>query len=215
MGDVRFGAPLAEMAFLAEHMSLAHFFEGGTYRGGTATQASRIFRSVHTVERSEAMFNVAKSSLAGIGNVTLLFGDSRQHLPEFVAQHPDALYWLDAHWSGGETYGEGDECPLMEELGIIFAGNTRSAILVDDARLFAAPPPRPHRREAWPTLLDIAHALPDDWDMILREDVIYLLPAADSAAFRDYLQGKAVGSAEPREPGVLRRLLGRLWRRAQ
>jgi len=77
------------------------------------------------------------------------------------------LFWLDAHWSGGDTYGENDECPLMDELKIIFQYRKNYVILIDDARLFMAPPPKPHKIENWPSIKEIVNILPYEWDLII------------------------------------------------
>ncbi|MDR1514735.1 MAG: hypothetical protein LBS45_03495 [Synergistaceae bacterium] len=50
------------------------------------------------------------------------------------------LFWLDAHWSGGDTAGENIQCPLLEELKIILDSNSSHFILIDDARLILASP---------------------------------------------------------------------------
>ena len=52
-------------------------------------------------------------------NITLLRGDTRDDL-QLLLSDIDNVFWLDANWSGGETYREQDECPLLKELDIIF-----------------------------------------------------------------------------------------------
>jgi hypothetical protein len=143
---------------------------------------------VITVERSEVMFEIAKSTIGKLKNVVMLRGDTRDHLPSVLELNDNILFWLDAHWSEGDTYGEADECPLLHELKIIFGGGKTCAILVDDARLFLAPPPKPHVMAEWPTIKDIVDVLPSDWDMLVHEDVIYLLPIAIGLEFRAFVQ---------------------------
>jgi hypothetical protein len=188
MGLIHFGAPEKEVQFLRNFMSLSVFFEGGTYRGGTALVASGIFGKVITVERSELMFATARSTIGNVKNITMLKGDTRTYLQSVLDSNDNILFWLDAHWSGGDTYGQSDECPLLEELETIFSNNKTYVILVDDARLFLAPPPKPHVLEEWPTIKDIVGALPDGWDLIVHDDVIYLLPATVGKAFREFVQ---------------------------
>ncbi len=83
-------------------------------------------------------------------------------MADILNQNDNILFGLYAHWSGGETYGEDDECPLLDELEIIFGYDKNYAILIDDARLFLAPPPHPHNIQAWPSLTDILRILPMD-----------------------------------------------------
>jgi hypothetical protein len=169
-------------------MALSVFFEGGTYRGGTALKASALVNKVITVERSDVMFEIARSTIGAVQNIVMLKGDTRDHLKSVLAGNDHILFWLDAHWSGGDTYGENDECPLLDELAIIFAGRRTCVILVDDARLFLAPPPKPHVLERWPTIKAISKIVPEDWDIVVYDDVIYILPGKVSLAFREFVQ---------------------------
>jgi hypothetical protein len=189
MGIVNFGIPLEDAGYLKKKMQLDVAVEGGTYLGGTATILSRIFRKVYTIENSDQIYEKAIKNISSISNIQLLKGDTRSHLPKIVHSENKILFWLDAHWSGGETYGESDECPLIEELRIIFESRITCAILIDDARLFMAPPPMPHNEKTWPSCADISTVIPADWDLIIYDDVIYLTPK--SISFRKYMQEKA------------------------
>lgn len=189
MGVVRFGAPEEEINILSKIMSLSVFFEGGTYRGATALNASRAFDKVITVERSEMMFEIARSIIGNTRNIVMLKGDTRDYLQTVLESNDNIIFWLDAHWSGGDTYGENDECPLLKELEIIFSYKKNYAVLVDDARLFLAPPPKPHKLEHWPTIKIIAEIIPEGWELIIYDDVIYIFPTHVSQEFRQYVQG--------------------------
>lgn len=214
MGFVQFGAPTQCVTYLQDAMGLTTFVEGGTYQGGTSRWASERFARVITMENSMEMHTIASQNLQGIGNVSLLLGDSRQHLPNIAASEDNVLYWLDAHWSGGVTYGEGDECPLLEELAFIFKADQNCAILVDDARLFLAPPPLPHQRNEWPTLIDICNALPTGWDCICHDDVLSVIPPSMVEPYRDFLQQqiseKSAQANSTKKPSRLKRWSRRL-----
>ena len=188
MGLVNFGVPEKEVEFLKENMKLDILVEGGTYKGGTAKSMSKKFRKVYTIEKSDTMFEIARGNLKDTKNVTMLKGDTREHLQSILENNDNILYWLDAHWSGGDTYGEEDECPLIEELEIIFQYSKNHVILIDDARLFLAPPPSPHKIENWPSLTDILQALPMNWELLEFEDVIYLFPKKIGIEFKVFMQ---------------------------
>ena len=190
MGIVNFGIPLDETQHLQAKMNLNVAVEGGTYRGGTAKLLSGLFDKVYTIEKSDQMLQEAKQNLAACKNVVLLNGDTRSNLPQILKSEDGILFWLDAHWSGGHTYGVNDECPLIEELELIFSSGIKTfAIMVDDARLFMAPPPSPHAHEAWPSVADISAVLPDGWDLIIWSDVIFITPS--DVDFRTYMQERA------------------------
>lgn len=212
MGASRFGAPHDEIGVISRHMGLTTFIEGGTFEGGTAMKAGDTFDSVVTIEKSDAMHSRAAVKLRNHPRIELLKGDTREHLPALTRRFDRILFWLDAHWSGGLTSGEDDECPLLAELEIIFGSNVSCAILVDDARLFLAPPPKPHKAEHWPSIKCISDCLPAGWDMLVYEDVIYLLPDAAMETFRRHVQ-MLLSSARNRQHAPpfrqrLKRLLG-------
>lgn len=176
------------MHFLANKMGLTVFVEGGTYKGDTALKASQYFEKVITIENSEEMYRLAKERIGSVGNIEMLQGDTRQNLRTILEINDNILFWLDAHWSGGETYGKDDECPLIDELILIFHASKKFVILIDDARMFLAPPPEPHKHEHWPSMKDIVNVLPKGWDIIVFEDVIYLFPEEVKSEFKKYIQ---------------------------
>jgi hypothetical protein len=188
VGEINFGAPENEIKFLKKLLKLDVFVEGGSYTGGTSKKMSKTFKKVYTIEKSDVMYGVAKKSLEGIGNITLLKGDTREHLSSIIESNDNMIFWLDAHWSGGDTYGKTDECPLVEELQIIFKNMMNCVVLIDDARLFLAPPPCPHNYQNWPSLTDISSVIPHDWDMVEFEDVLYLFKKSISDDFKPFLQ---------------------------
>lgn len=47
-------------------------------------------------------------------------GISKESLREIINEiDTKAVFWLDAHWIGGETFGSDYECPLIDKLGLI------------------------------------------------------------------------------------------------
>ena len=143
---------------------------------------------LNTVEKSGVMFDIAKENLKGMSNITMLKGDTREHLKNILEENDNIMFWLDAHWSGGDTYGEEDECPLIEELEIIFDYPKNYVILIDDARLFLAPPPYPHNYKNWQSIKDILESIPMNWEFIEYEDVIYLYPNHMEDKLKQHIQ---------------------------
>src|SRR6266480_2295261 len=94
------------------------------------------------------------------------------------------LYWLDAHWCGDEGEHSGgveEQCPLLDELNAIRSINNRSVVLVDDARLFMAPPPAPATTEGWPQLSQVLErltALNSKHELLVIDDVFVFFPPA-------------------------------------
>jgi hypothetical protein len=219
MGDVRFGAPIELIQFLRRTFGVATFVETGTYQGDTTAWASAQFPRVITVERSESLYRRARERHGTLSNVAFLQGDSREMLRQQLRsfQGP-AIFWLDAHLCGGETYGHGDECPLLQEIAAIKASGVEAFILVDDARLFLAPPPD-HDIAAWPGLQEVAGALSAGTDqgyLAVFEDVILWVPSPARNAVSDFLRGVARREQHARwerQSYESRRLINRLRRR--
>jgi hypothetical protein len=135
---------------LRDRLNIRRVVETGTYTGGTARVLGGMFESVVTIERSDDYYERARQTLEGVTNVQQIHGHSGDKLVTVAEVDEPTLYWLDAHWSGGDTAGSDDPVPLMRELDAIGAGHPRDCILIDDARDFAtSPDPR------WPSLVEI------------------------------------------------------------
>ena len=156
------------------------FIEGGTFRGKTAKWAASHFQQVITIEASQAVYDRLMAEHSLFPNVKFLHGDTRKLLPTIVRElDGPAVFWLDSHWSAGDTFGAGDECPVFRELEIINSSPHEHVILIDDARLFTQPPPPPHDVNAWPTFGDIHDVLngrkPNPY-VVIVDDVIIAAP---------------------------------------
>jgi hypothetical protein len=177
MGSVPVG--LAEA--LAARLDIHRAVETGTYRAESTVKLASLFRSVETIELSWRFAWRARRRLWRHRNVKVRRGSSAKLLTP--ASEP-TLYWLDGHWSGPGTAGEDFECPLIDELRKTSPGTVLDCYLIDDARLFLAPPPQPHKAEAWPTfeqIKDVVANVRAGHTVGLIEDVIAVVPpqAAD------------------------------------
>jgi len=191
MGSIRQGPPAGLIDELRMAYQIRFFVETGTFIGNTAYWASQNFERVFTVEFAEAIYRRATERYGHVDNISFLYGHSREKLQTIVSQlDAPALFWLDAHWSGGQTYGERDECPVLDEIAIINRSGRDSYILIDDARLFLSPPPLPHRADQWPDLGAVIGALSAAGDryIVVVEDVIVAVPPAAKPLVQRYCQ---------------------------
>jgi len=189
MGLNTFGFPPEIVIWLSKKLDLNIFVEAGTFHGESALRASKIFQRVITIEKSSFLFMQSSERLRSQSNITCYNGCTREHVAAHLSERDNPLFWLDAHWSGGVTAGQEDECPILDELSLIFAQDLNSlAILIDDARLFTAPPPRPHVSKQWPRIDEIAKKVPDDYVIYIFNDVIYILPNHIADDFSNLLQ---------------------------
>jgi len=211
MGIATYGIPKEIVLELARLNGSTVFVETGTFHGETTRWAAKHFEAVHTIERAQDLYDLHSKELARLGRVTPHLGDSREVLPRIVGEMGGrkAVYWLDGHWSGGQTAGENDECPLLGELECL-SSRAEDLVLIDDARYFLCAPPRAYNPSEWPTIPDIINALPksvrDPFVQIL-DDVIFVVPDTDA------LRGCLVGYAQMRWEKLGKLQQGRGWLR--
>jgi FkbM family methyltransferase len=168
-------------------LTLPVFLESGTYRGDTASAAAALFEQVYTVELSSELYAQAEARFASLANVSRRLGDSPQVISELAPQlaSQSVLYWLDAHWCGTVTGGKENECPLLSELRAIGTLNDQSVVLIDDARLFLAPPPKPHDSDHWPLLDEVVETLrglnPHHRLWVINDVMVFAPPGVQAA----------------------------------
>ncbi len=177
---------------LKDTYNLSCFIEGGTYRGDTALWASKYFNEVITIEAQEEIYSTTQKKYEHLTNVDFRFGNTREVLAKIMPTHDkSSLFWLDAHWSVGDTYGEDDECPILDELQIIAQSSQKHFIFIDDARLFLSPPAKPHKIENWPTISQIIHKLEKfqyPIYIIIFDDIIVCVPEEAQELVAEYYQ---------------------------
>ena len=180
MGLVTLGPPSELILKLAERYDVRDFIETGTYYGKTAVWAASFVERVTTIEYSKEIYETNLATYGEMSNVDFVYGDSGSALKTIIPRlNGSAIFWLDSHWSGGETYGKDDECPLLEELQVIGESAHPHFILIDDARMFTSPPPLPHSLSQWPSIAEVLSALKTggkEGYTVVIQDVIITVP---------------------------------------
>lgn len=191
MGINRMGIPQETVLFLKKETKSECFIETGTYYGETTKWASNHFDKVYTIENSETIFKEVQPILSDFKNIESLFGHSKDVLTNIIGEiNTNTIYWLDAHWCSGESYGKNDQCPLIEELEIINQQNAENSILIDDARLFLSPPPLPNDFKQYPNIDEIIRVLNKNNNRFVAvfEDVIIAIPIKYKNEVQSFLQ---------------------------
>lgn len=174
--------PYKLAADLRDRLGLERAVETGTYKGGGARALAAMFASVVTIELSDRYFELASAELAAVPNIAAEHGASPVIL-EHLEPAP-TLYWLDAHWSGLDTAGEENPCPVLEEIAAIHA-HPSDCLLIDDARLFAAT----REPDRWPTLVRVLDALREarpGAHVTVLHDLILCVPAEAKDILDDF-----------------------------
>jgi hypothetical protein len=189
MGAIHHGVPRDLVLFLQKAGGYDLFVETGTLFGESAAWASEHFSSVVTVESMPTVHERALEKLRSIPNVASHLGNSVDFLHAW--EPPEAaIYWLDAHYMGpGFIVSAAGECPVIVEIAEINENGLNDVVLVDDARLFFEPPPRPHDPAQWPRLEPLVEALSqNDREVFIHEDVFVSVPRFIKSQTRAHLQ---------------------------
>jgi hypothetical protein len=105
--------------------------ETGTWLGNTTGYMAETYQKpVYSCEISPRFHALAKMRLAGLPNIHLELGDSRQFLRKLAQTGlagQSVFFYLDAHWY--------EDLPLETEVGLISANWHRFAIMIDDFKV--------------------------------------------------------------------------------
>lgn len=188
MGAVNFSLDRHLVEALQSALPLEVLVETGTFEGDTLASLGDRFAALHSIELSPEYFAAAQARFAGDSRISLYQGDSAEKLRQVRATLPadGVLYFLDAHWCvATNTAGEASQCPLLDEIAAIGSLGTGSVIVIDDARLFLAPPPAPHEISQWPSFEQVSRALRGvgpEHQMMVVNDLILFYPEPATAA---------------------------------
>ena len=122
--------------FPDSNIKFSTFVESGTYHGKTITNMEPFFDKLHTIEIGEPLYNENVDKYKG-DKITFHLGDTAKILKGFVHTLSNTVFFLDGHWSAGDTFMGDKEVPLYDELKTIMQKFKHSAvIIIDDYRLF-------------------------------------------------------------------------------
>ena len=135
---------IKEKIFLKYGILDAPWIETGTYYGTTTDFLNKQFSSdIHTIEPSKYYYDKAVINFRKNRKIILYHGKSEKVLPQLLLNLKKEgvkkiNFWLDGHYSGGQTFKGEKEYPLEEELLAIenyLPSYEKITILIDDIRL--------------------------------------------------------------------------------
>jgi len=115
------------------------FIETGSYIGETLDNVKSEFKKLISIEITEKYFTFCKHKFANDINIEMIREDSLIELPKLidVYYNKKIIFFLDAHYSAGDTGKNNIDVPLIEELKIIRDKYINEGlIIIDDADLF-------------------------------------------------------------------------------
>lgn len=135
----------------------ATWVETGTFRGWTTRQIRKIGKRVISLEPAPAIYEDAKRNLAKYKNVEVVNATSEEAFPELLPTlSGNVNFWLDGHFSGGDTFEGKSHCPIPEELAEIEKNLPKwdgAAVMIDDVR--ECGPTRPPGRDDYPSTTEL------------------------------------------------------------
>jgi len=138
------------------------FIETGTHNGDTIFTMDTYFDKLYTIEFSEKYYTNTKSKYNG-NKINFILGDSSVVFEELLPTIEDkTIFFLDGHWSGGDTGHSVKDCPLIEEItSINNLFMNEAIIIIDDFRLFG--------------LDKSSGKLGEDWSEINKDKILDIL----------------------------------------
>jgi hypothetical protein len=117
------------------------FIETGTLNGDTIFSVEPYFDLLYTIELSKKYFQSTSSKYKG-NKIHFIEGDSSTVFKSLLPSiNTNAIFFLDGHWSSGDTAKGDTDCPLIEEIqSINDLYKNQAIIIIDDARLFGKGP---------------------------------------------------------------------------
>lgn len=163
-----------EIRRFARLASISTLVETGTYLGLTVDAMKGTFQRIYSVELDETLFLQAKSKFAKYPHITILQGDSGEVLRVLLEQVScPCLFWLDAHYSGGETARGPEDTPILKELQIIFDHpQPNHVVLIDDVPDF-------NGTNGYPTVEVVesfVRSRRPEWEFCLQYDIMRIHP---------------------------------------
>lgn len=163
---------------IAAQYGLKVFVETGTYYGDMVNAVKNHFSKIYSIELSKEIFERAKKRFRGDEKIQIIHGDSGIVLCNLVSiiDQP-TLFFLDGHYSAGETVRGEKDTPIYEELKYIFNGRLSNyVIIIDDARCFGSDPAYPRIEE----LTDFIKIKNRNTIIEVKNDCIRIIPRHNS-----------------------------------
>lgn len=159
---------------LSEKYGLDILVETGTYYGDMVDAMKPYFNRIFSIELSEELYRKALKRFGGEQKVEIIHGNSGVEIGSLIRRiEKPALFWLDGHYSAGET-AKGDKItPIYEELEHIFnSQHSGNVIIIDDARCFGVDPGYPSMED----LVNFVKLKKPDTKIEVKHDSIRVTP---------------------------------------
>lgn len=149
------------------------FVETGTYKGDMVEAQKDNFKQIYSIELGETLALNAAKKFENLSHIKIIQGDSGKVLKKMLPLlKKPTLFWLDGHYSWGDTVKGDKNTPIIEELTSILSQKLNHIILIDDARDFTG-------KDDYPTidkLIKFVKNIRPDLDVEVKDDMIRITP---------------------------------------
>lgn len=144
--------------------------ETGTFTGEMVEACKHRFDRIYSIELDSSLANAATSRFEESEHISIVEGDSAHILSDILETVLEpAVFWLDAHYSGGNTSIGESWSPVLRELEVILSHPVRDHIvLIDDARGFVGTDAETTIEE----LRELVARERPDWRFDVKNDII-------------------------------------------
>lgn len=161
----------------AQRYQINILIETGTYYGAMVDAVKGEFKQIYSIELGKDLCQAAKLRFRESPEIKIICGDSGIRLKNLLKKIKEpSLFWLDAHYSGGNTAFGSKSTPILDELEHILKSKINHIILIDDARMFGYDP-------AYPTieqLCDFVYSRKPTLIVTVKDDIIRLEPGENT-----------------------------------
>lgn len=157
----------------ATHYRISTLVETGTYLGDMVFCMRKRFQTIISIELSAELCERAQQRLSDFPNISIIQGDSSIVLPDVLADlKVPTLFWLDGHYSAGNTALGERETPVSAELEAILNHPVKGhVVLIDDARNFDGT----HDYPTLSSLRDYVHQTVPKANFSIQDDIIRIV----------------------------------------
>ncbi len=118
----------------------ATWIETGTYLGDTTAVLAKVAKMLYSIEPEPGLFSKAEQKFRDASNVKIINGLSENVFPKLLPTiSGDVCFWLDGHYSAGNTFKGPQDTPILDELAVIgqnISKMNKVVVMVDDVRCF-------------------------------------------------------------------------------
>lgn len=147
-------------------------YESGTFKGDMIHGMKDKYKDITTVELSDFYFHIAKKRFKKYKHIRVIKGNSEVEIKKFLKSlKKPAVFWLDGHFSSGNTAKSKTNTPILNELRSILNHKIKShVILIDDARHF-------NGKDDYPKITSLRAMLRRiNYKLNVKDDVIRIIP---------------------------------------